>query len=583
MTNLFRNPSFEEGFYEYHGIENLRVPIDWEFWYAPEDYPNPIDSAPHSVFRQPEAHVLHLNDIPEYEHQLFFWDGEYTWKIFKREGSLYIRLIQSQNLEPGRYRITVNLFPDLVMRYENDQKVAADSVDAGLMRFYAGGPIDDFWTMFPYLERKTYSVEFDAAGEMEIGAEFMLPFALLQNGLFTDMWTLERLGSPSPMYDRVFHLFHHTITDAEFEQVKTFALPYDTMGQSADDAAHTAPSLASRTIHVWRAGDWGGRKALERWILDNYPPLPTMIYHEYADKPEPPLLSRPGTMLGLHLQTEYEGWEEYIAETKPAMVKLFQFEPARRVKQLSPDTIVAVRHFLRHQEPYLFAEDKRAAAKNFIGLFRDSLFANAEYVDVMLELNEYIGTDDITGIQNGVAWAVAFAQELAALKIPVVPGLLSTAVGNPREGDQTRMLIPAARAAVEYGGYLYYHSYWSPGKLEQDWKWMAGRALEIWDVEFRAARIYPKYAWGEIGVVGQKPDGGLEPAAGWKDPLAYNGDWPRYQTDLLRFDNKVKSWNSRYGNRARGGSIFTTGADFVNWLSFQIRTPEMESLENALT
>jgi hypothetical protein len=264
------------------------------------------------------------------------------------------------------------------------------------------------------------------------------------------------------------------------------------------------------------------------------------------------------------------------------MVTLFQFEPARRVKELSPNTIVAVRHFLNHQQPYLYAEDKRAAAKHFINLFKPSLIANAEYVDVMLELNEYIATNDIVGIQNGVAWAVAFARELASMKIPVVPGLLKTAVGNPGEGDQTRMLIPAAEAAVEYGGYLLYHSYWKPDRLEEDWEWHAGRALEIWDKEFRAVNLYPKYLWGELGVVGTFSNGDFASSAGWKDSLAYNGDWPHYQADLLRFDEKVAVWNSRYGNRARGGSIFTTGADFIDWLTFQIRTAEMESLAREL-
>jgi len=181
-----------------------------------------------------------------------------------------------------------------------------------------------------------------------------------------------------------------------------------------------------------------------------------------------------------------------------------------------------------------------------------------------------------------VAWAVAFAEELAALQLPVVPGLLKTAVGNPREGDQTRMLIPAAEAAIENGGYIFYHGYWKPDRLDEDWQFHAGRALEIWDTEFRAVNLYPKHAFGELGVVGAR-NGGFEPAAGWKDPLAYGGDWPRYERDLLRFDEKVAIWNTRHENRARGGSIFTTGADFINWLSFQIRTPEMESLINALT
>jgi hypothetical protein len=181
-TNLFRNPSFEEGFYEYQGIENLRIPKSWSFWYAPEDFPNPVAPPPYDIFQQPEAHVLHKSDIPSSEHHLFFWDGEYTWKVFKGSGSIYIRLTQQQNLPSGRYRITSNLYPDLVMRYENGQKVAADSVDAGFMRFYAGGPIGNFSTMYPYLERKTYTVEFDASGVMEIGAEWMLPFALVRTG-----------------------------------------------------------------------------------------------------------------------------------------------------------------------------------------------------------------------------------------------------------------------------------------------------------------------------------------------------------------------------------------------------------------
>jgi len=69
--------------------------------------------------------------------------------------------------------------------------------------------------------------------------------------------------------------------------------------------------------------------------------------------------------------------------------------------------------------------------------------------------------------------------------------------------------------------------------------------------------------------------------AGWKDPECYNGDWPRYLTDIMRADELIVEWNQGHDDRYLGMVLFTTGIG-TGWSSWQIREPETQSIMNAL-
>lgn len=187
MTNLFRNPSFEEG-------------IDkWGFTYAPETTPNPHDPADHARFAQPEVHVLDLTDLPEHEHELFILDGTHTLKIAKASQSWYAALFQGLNLEPGNHRVTINLFGDLVKDYRGPDKVWADDPAGrdGLFRFIIDGQRTDWQSIIPG-RWNTFNHIFSTKGTATIGADIMCPFPLKNNGIFADAWELVFISKPPP-------------------------------------------------------------------------------------------------------------------------------------------------------------------------------------------------------------------------------------------------------------------------------------------------------------------------------------------------------------------------------------------------
>ena len=117
--NLLPNPSFEGGWYNQNGIAELQLPNSWYLEYVQGT--NPFDSAPWSDFVRPETRVLSAGFLPPQEQPLFIWDGQYTVKIFKGAGAISTRLLTNVALQPGTYRFTINVFPDLVSGYENGQ------------------------------------------------------------------------------------------------------------------------------------------------------------------------------------------------------------------------------------------------------------------------------------------------------------------------------------------------------------------------------------------------------------------------------------------------------------------------------
>ena len=432
--------------------------------------------------------------------------------------------------------------------------------------------------------------------------------------IYLDRAVLERVGDPEPepdpergqprvQYDREVILIHGgrpkawpiAAVNATWEDDQITVLG------SADDAG--IGDLDHRGITAVNAADWspdGDPQALEQFYQSHYKgviyraieassaaELYWILKGEPEPEPEPDPLPAAGHLLGPHLQAFTPYWKDYVRNTKPGVVKMLQgYEEAAWIKAVSPDTLVVARHYIAHQEPFLHAQDKRAAARDFIAQWADSLHKNADHIDVALELNEYIGTGNYDEAMHGVAWAVAFAEELhAEFGDAIRPGLGSFPVGNPGH-NEVIWLLEMARASVKYKGYMVGHTYWQPYKLigwdgsPDYWKHYAGRPIESWDPVFVAHDIYCQYLLGELGVIGARGEDDLEATAGWKHQLAYNGDWEQHQDDLMVFNDRYLLWNAEHGNRVRGGSIFTTG---WGWESFQIRKAQWESLEEALT
>jgi hypothetical protein len=191
-NNLLPNPSFEEGWYHPGGRPELQVPTQWRLEY--DEGPNPLDPDPWNVFVRPESRVLPREFLPAHEHDLFIWDGDHTVKIFKREGSISIRLLTDIYLAPGSYVFEVSVFPDLIVGYNPDgSKIWAPDPLSGEIRFAldSGGT---GWLLPEFGRKNTFSFPFDipVAGSVQLGLAIRGRWAIENNGWFMDDWGLWR-------------------------------------------------------------------------------------------------------------------------------------------------------------------------------------------------------------------------------------------------------------------------------------------------------------------------------------------------------------------------------------------------------
>jgi hypothetical protein len=191
--NLLPNPSFEEGWYHPNGIPELQIPNQWIFEWD-EGY-NAL--APEHDFLRPEVRVMSRVFLPPHEHDLFIWDGDHTVKVFKGYGAVSFRFRTSVYLEPGRYLLEINVFPDLVVGYTSGgSKIWAPDPLSGEVRLGADGQRTG-WVLPTFGQKNTIRHDFTVSqGKVvDVTAAFRGRWAILNNGWFMDDWRLTKLPS----------------------------------------------------------------------------------------------------------------------------------------------------------------------------------------------------------------------------------------------------------------------------------------------------------------------------------------------------------------------------------------------------
>jgi len=601
--NLLANPSFEQGWTD---DGPRQIPNGWQFWYATPDLPNDLDPDGHE-WAAPEMRHLAREHLPEHEHSLFFWDdSKYTLKVFApRWHCAWFRLWQVVNLAPGRYKLTVPFFPDIVEGYTGSVKIPAPDPYSGLMRLYYAG--DKSWqTMQPFLEKAERFYHFDVlnmdGGPTDVGVEFMMPFPLAGScAIFTDAWTLEAVtdgepqpcrGTPRVQYARTYNVLPQNATLEQAVDVLKATYPQrQTIGFSSDDAG--IGDLDSRSIVEWM------RSAAEQpdyadFYARYYPGI-ALRFKPLPGTPPGDFEQPGGEFLTLHLQTEVTGWLDYVRAVKPGWVKLVGgAELSRRIKEASPGTQVLYRHHVQDHAPYLNDANPYRAALRFLDLFWPAVEANP--IDCVEGLNETIATHDEAGTRKAVAFEAALSDAVAERSGGQVGAcILNTAVGNP-DHNEVEWLLDAADAACENGHYVGYHAYFPvcPDKarsgrwLDEEFEHFHGRALASWDVVFAEHGLAPRYLFTESGAcaAAARSDGrpgGMNPGGGWRSVDGLNGDLNFYIDLLLRFRLMVQEWNVEHDNRAEAAMIFTTGQPWVNWPGFLFNGPELARLAEVLT
>jgi len=190
--NLLPNPSFEAGWYHPGGVSELQIPEGWQFWY--EEGANSLDPDPWNEWVRPEVRVLASAYLPPAERPLFIWDGNQTVKVFKGYGAIHFELTTNLLLEPGDYVLEINLFPDLVVGYNNGEKIWAPDPLSGEVKLIAGNR-NTGWLLptFGQKNRFRYAFTLNQTENVRVGAAMRGRWAIQNNGWFMDDWDLYKL------------------------------------------------------------------------------------------------------------------------------------------------------------------------------------------------------------------------------------------------------------------------------------------------------------------------------------------------------------------------------------------------------
>jgi len=293
----------------------------------------------------------------------------------------------------------------------------------------------------------------------------------------------------------------------------------------------------------------------------------------------------------------------FVARVQPSIIKLcHQSGMARGMNGVAPNTLIVYRKVYDAWKDFIYYPDHLGGIDEAVNRFLAWIMPELQEIDdaltgkpfVVEGLNETIATGATEDIRRVVEFESKFAYKLVSLPFAAVPCVLNTAVGNPQHGAETEMLVPAAKAAVETGGFVGYHAYWPAigdrSWLVNDWRHFAGRWAVSWDPVFRAHGIRPHYLLTEGGPIGgeayyddeeQKWKPHLNAGAGWRSSLCLNGDWNRTVDQILRFDQlayqSIPGQEGRYG----GITLFTVGGG-DRWKYFNFRAPQFDSLTAAL-
>lgn len=307
--------------------------------------------------------------------------------------------------------------------------------------------------------------------------------------------------------------------------------------------------------------------------------------------PPPPPPLPPRIKASPHMQRAFDKWPNVLARAvaagKPiAAVKVVDdgMQKIEEIRAISPQTLTIFRKANPPEglDYFIYADDPFGALNksSFATVFDEA--AELGYDVIETPINESIGTNDIDVVKATVKFDVAYARwcrERSGGR--VAPGIINPGPGNPDHGYETSLLVPAALAAIEHGGYLMPHTYFpvhpEPGISE---RWMESPQVQLdyhlrpvlsWLETFEDHGIDTskvKFVFGEGSPCGAHindvglPGGFKDAGCGWRRWDALGGNLDRclnlnvaYEVLCQKYDNVV-AW-----------TIFTSGR--ANWTHFQ--------------
>ncbi len=357
---------------------------------------------------------------------------------------------------------------------------------------------------------------------------------------------------------------------------------------------HFVLAVAYRDDDLYVMDPWTGTF---RWLSQSYwrgslalSVRGILVYTYTKPAPaEPQYTLRSNNLIGMHSGFMRTQSLPYIRESGTNLQKFFSAGDCYIAKQQAPALTTVWRKYVGNEEGRINEKPtiresavwyldqysaELASASSSLGISVDQLLSG---IDAIESLNETIMTWVPDALKRSVEFDVCFAEECYkryGTKVAAV--LLCGAVGNPHE-TEVPLLLPAAKASVQYQGFLGYHAYWMQDKstsyLLPKWQWHAGRWME-WDTYFRSQGVYPRYASGEGGICYAPGGLAFDNGQGWKACGSFEG----YFAAIKDFNAKALAWNAEHGNRFYGLTLFGYGN--WDWDSFELGDGEVLWLTN---
>jgi LysM repeat protein len=192
-ANLFKNGDFEGDWYFYLYNE-LQVPTGWQL--ATDEGPNTLDPGSGGLFNRPEVRVVGTNQLPPNEWDWFIANGTKAVKVFKGGAPTAFSMFQDVYLQPGRYRMTLNFFPDIVADYNQggERSWNTHPLAGEVSIIHNDGGTNWSAVTAGQKNNRVYEFTVGQAGAHRLGAAFRNRFETANNGWFLDDWRLERIG-----------------------------------------------------------------------------------------------------------------------------------------------------------------------------------------------------------------------------------------------------------------------------------------------------------------------------------------------------------------------------------------------------
>ena len=498
QENLLINGDFEGGWYHPDGIPELQIAEGYQVDWSVEPY---VVNGETITPVRPEFRVLRQADLPAHEWDLFCMGGNHGVKAFKGSGAvLFSYATKPMLIAAGSYRLTVPVYADLVMAYENGEKVFADDPMAGAARFYMGGGVGSWISLYPYGDCSDMVFDFEITEEryVSIGIELRSIWALSNSGFFTDSWSLVRTSTPIPpptippppqSCERDYSVLHiltpYSYNDTQLMEVAKWTrdgIPFlnthgrHVMSFSVNDAIDSVKSGKVGSQLVILDGHLIYDGVTPEWMQENHPDMADRtVYHNTAAPP--PTLPPPSgnVLLGVHASSDpymTEQGIDAITVSNPGVIKVLSFHSPNDIESLkdrNPQTkLWVIRAFLsfangRNVTPNQFFNDTISDVTRSLGAL------SGEAVAIELHNEPNLVDEGWGGSWGGGLtfndWYLSvlslYRQHLPSAKF-IFPGL---SPGGSIAGIRTDEMAfgQQCSSAIEASDYLGVHTYWNVG------------------------------------------------------------------------------------------------------------------------